>query len=69
MFGVLNYFEHFLISASAASSFVSIYAFVSLVCVTVGITSCAVQFKTCVLTSKFKTYKSRIEKKEKGTII
>ena len=43
----LNYIEHLLILVSIGTGCVSISAFVSLVCVPVGITSSAVGLKIC----------------------
>ena len=61
----LNYFEHFLVSVSAVSGFVSISVFASQVCVLVGIASSAVGLKMCALTAGFKKYKSITKKKQK----
>ena len=44
---------------------VSISAFASLVCVSVGITSSAVGIKICAITAEIKKYKSIIKKKKK----
>ena len=46
---VLNYFEHFLVFASAFSGCFSISAFASLVGVPVGIASSTVELKICTL--------------------
>ena len=60
----LNYVEHFLILASAVTGCVSLFAFVSLVAIPVGITSSAVGIKNCVTTAVIKKYKSIIKKKK-----
>ena len=46
----LNYVEHLLILASTVTGCVSISAFASLVCFSVGITSFAVGLKICTIT-------------------
>ena len=46
--------------------FISIYAFASLVCIPIGITSSATGLTICVITSAIKKYKSMISKKVKG---
>ena len=60
----LNYIEHFLILGSAITGCVSIFAFTSLVGIPIGITSSAIELKTCVITVGIKKCKSII--KEKG---
>ena len=60
----LNYVKHLLILASTITGCVSIYAFVSLVCVPIGITSSAVGIKICGITAGIKKYKSIIKKKK-----
>ena len=60
----LNYIEHFLILGSAITGSVSIFAFTSLVGIPIGITSSAIELKTCVITVGIKKCKSII--KEKG---
>ena len=62
----LNYVEHLLILASTTTSCVSVYAFVSLVCVPDRITSSAVGFKICAITAEIKKFKSIIKKKKKN---
>ena len=59
----LNYVEHLLILASIVTGCVSIFAFASLVCVLVGITSSAVELKMCAITAGIK--KSIIKRKKK----
>ena len=54
---VLNYFEHFLVFVSAASGFLSVSAFASLVGVPVGFTSSVARIKTCAITAGIKKYK------------
>ena len=61
----LNYIEQFLILASTITGCVSISAFASLVGISVGITSCAIGLKICVITAGMKKYKSTIKKKKK----
>ena len=62
---ILNYFEYFLAFVSAVSECVSIYAFASLVGVSVGIASSLKILKICVITVGIKKYKSIIKKKRK----
>ena len=50
----LNYFQHFLVSFSAVSGYVSILAFASLVWVSVGIKSSPVGLKICGITAGIK---------------
>ena len=54
-----------LILVSAVPACVSIFAFASLVCVPVGITSSAVGIKICAITGEIKKYKSIIKRKKK----
>ena len=61
----LNYVLHLLILLSTDTGCVSISAFVSLVCVPVGITSSAVGINICAITAGIKKYKSVIKKKQK----
>ena len=61
----LNYIEQLLVLASTITGCVSIYVFVSLVCVPVGITSSAVGIKICGFTAGIKKHKSIIKKKNK----
>ena len=51
--------------ASAVAAYISISAFVSLVCITIGITSSAVGLKIYTITAGFKKYKSIIKKTKK----
>ena len=48
----LNYVEHLPILASTVTGYVSISAFASLVCVPVGIVSCAVGINICAIIAK-----------------
>ena len=59
----LNYTEHLLILVSAVTGYISIITFASLVGIPTGITSFAVEIKTCAITAKIKKYKSIIKKK------
>ena len=43
----LNYTEHFHILASAITGCISIFAFVSLLCIAIGITTSAIGLKIC----------------------
>ena len=61
----LNYVEHLLILASTITGCISIFAFASLICVPVAITSSAVGIKICPITVGIKKYKSVIKKKKK----
>ena len=61
----LHYVEHMLILVSKVTGSVSISAFVSLVCVSVGITSSAVEIKICAIIAGIKKYKAIIRKKKK----
>ena len=54
-----------LILVSTVTGCVSIFAFASLVCVSVGITSSARAIKICEITAGIKKYKSIIKKKKK----
>ena len=61
----LNFAEHLLILASIITSCVSISAFASLVCVSLGIARSAEGIKVCAITARIKKYKSIIKKKKK----
>ena len=50
----LNYVEHSLVVVSTVTGYVSISAFVSLVCVPVGIVSSTVGIKICAITAGIK---------------
>ena len=60
----LNYIEYFLILGSAITGCVSVFAFISLIGIPIGITSSAIGLKTFVITVWIKKCKSII--KEKG---
>ena len=62
------YIDHLLHEISTFSVCVSIYAFGSLVGVTIGITSSAIGLRICLITAGIKKYKS-IVKKKKGRIM
>ena len=55
------------ILASIVTGCVSISAFGSLVCISVGITSSAIGIKICAITEGTKKYKSIIKKNKKKT--
>ena len=61
----LNYVEHFLTLASTFTGCVSISACAPLVCIPVGVTSCAIKIKIYTITAGIKKYKSIIKKKKK----
>ena len=61
-----NYVEHLLTLTSTVTCCVSIFAFASLVCVPVGITSSAVGLQICAINAGIKKYKSMIKKKKKN---
>ena len=61
----LNCVEHFLILSSTIAGCVSISAFVSLVCLPVGITRSAVEIKFFAIIAGFNRYKSIIKKNNK----
>ena len=61
---VLNYIDHSLIVIFTITGGVSIYAFASLVGITIGIGS-TIRWKLCIITAGTKKYKSIIKKKEK----
>ena len=52
----LSYIEHFLILDSVVTECISISAFASLLCISIGITSSAVGFKICPVTGGIKKY-------------
>ena len=62
---VLNYTKHFLILVPAITGCVSISAFVSLVHISLGITSFAIESNICAITAGIKRYKSIIKKMKK----
>ena len=60
--------QTWLILSSAVAGCVSISAFALLVCVSVGITSSAVEINICAIIVGIKKYKSIIKKKKKSMI-
>ena len=65
VFTVLNYVEHFLISACTITGRISIFGFTSLIGIPIGITSSAIGFEICTITAGIKKYKSIIKKEKK----
>ena len=65
VFTAFNYTEHLLILASAVTGCVSIFAFASLICISIGIASASVGVKTHPITAGIKKYKSIAKKKRK----
>ena len=61
IFTALNYIEHFLISASAVSGFISIYPFASLLAITIGITGFSIGLNICWRIAGIQKYKSIIK--------
>ena len=61
----LNDVEHLFILVPTVTGYVSISAFASLVCVSVGITSSEVGIKICTITAGIKKYNSIIKRKKK----
>ena len=57
--------EHFLILVSTVTGSASISAFASLLVISVGVVSSAIEFKICVITAGIKKYQSIITKKKK----
>ena len=64
---VLNYIDHSVIVISIINGCISISNFASLVGISIGITSYAIELKTCVVTARMKKYKSIIKKKKSLT--
>ena len=60
----LHYMEHILILVFAVTGCISISALASLVNISMGITSSAIELKICAITVGIKEYKSIIKKKE-----
>ena len=60
----LNYIEHFLILASAITGCISIFAFVSLLGISMGITISAIRLKSFAIAAGITKYKSIIKKKK-----
>ena len=65
VYRVLNYIEHLLILISTVSGCVSISDFDSLIGISIGITSSAIELKKCAIAAAIKKYKSIIKKKKK----
>ena len=65
----LNYVEHLLILASTVTGCVSVFAFASLVCVPVSITSSAGGLNICAITAGIKKYKAIIKKKNDKVVL
>ena len=61
---ISNYIEHFLISASAITGYVSISRFASLIIIPIEITG-SIGLKICAIIAAIKKYKSIIKKKKK----
>ena len=61
----LSHIEHFVILASIITGCISISAFASLLGLPIGITSSAIELKTCAITAGIKRYKSIIKKNKK----
>ena len=61
----LNYIEHLLMLASPITGCISISAFVSLLCIPIGITSSSIGLKICAIAAGIKKCKSTIKKKKK----
>ena len=63
IYATLTYIEDFLISASAITKCMPISTFDSLIGVPIGITSSAIELKTCAIAVGIKKYESNIRKK------
>ena len=57
---VSNYIDHLLVVTSTITGCISIFAFASLIGISIGITSSAIGLKICVITAGIKKYKSII---------
>ena len=62
---VLNYIEQSLMAVSTITVCVSIYVFLSLFGIPIGIARSTIRLKICVITAGIKRYKSTIKKKRK----
>ena len=62
---VLNYIEQSLMVVSTITVCVSIYVFLSLFGIPIGIARSTIRLKICVITAGIKRYKSTIKKKRK----
>ena len=65
----LNYIDHLLIVISTITGRAFISAFAFLVGIPVGIDSCAIGLKICVIAPEIKRYKSIIKKKKEEPCI
>ena len=63
-----NYIDYLFIVISTTTSCVSIFAFVSLVGIQIGITSSAIRLKICARTAGIIQYNSTIKKSKRSTI-
>ena len=63
---ILNYFELFLILASAVTGYVSISGFAPLIGISIRTTSSVIGLRICAITARIKNYKSIIKKKKKN---
>ena len=54
VYKTLNYIKHFLILASSGNGYVSIFAFVSLIHIPIGITSSAIGWTICATFAEIK---------------
>ena len=63
---ILNYFELFLILASAITGYVSISGFAPLIGISIITTSSVIGLRICAITARIKNYKSIIKKKKKN---
>ena len=61
----LNYIEYFLILASTITGCSSIFAFTSLLGISIGITNSAIELRICAITVGINKYKSITKKREK----
>ena len=68
VFLTLKYFEPFLVLASTITGCISISAFLSLICIPIGIMSSAIELKICAIITEIKKYKSIINNKKKNMI-
>ena len=66
---VLNYTDHLLVVISTITGCVSIFAFASLVGIPIGITSCAIGLKICVITAGIRKYRSINKRKKHDKIV
>ena len=62
----LSYIEHFLILTSAVTRCFSIFFFISLFSIAIGITSSAIGLKVFAVAAGIKNYKSIIKKKKRS---